>query len=101
MGIGWPALKSAGRLLRDDRARCAAANSLNRIGCANAELLRARGAKVIAEEVAPLVNELTRDGIVPLVAAVRHRFRLRDRSKGTLYQFSEGVTLGLAAGGLG
>jgi NAD(P)-dependent dehydrogenase (short-subunit alcohol dehydrogenase family) len=40
------------------------------IGRAITELLHARGAKVIAEDIDPVVNELTRDGIVPLVADV-------------------------------
>ena len=40
------------------------------VGRAITELLHARGAKVIAEDMDPAVNELTRDGIVPLVADV-------------------------------
>lgn len=40
------------------------------IGRAVAELFHARGAKVIAEDINPAVNELVRDGIVPLVADI-------------------------------
>ena len=40
------------------------------IGRAIVELLHARGAKVVAEDINPNVNELTREGLVPLVADV-------------------------------
>jgi NAD(P)-dependent dehydrogenase (short-subunit alcohol dehydrogenase family) len=40
------------------------------IGRAIAELLHARGAKVVAEDIDPAVEDLTRDGIVTLVADV-------------------------------
>lgn len=40
------------------------------IGKATVELLRARGAKVIAEDVDPDVRSLKADGIVPLVADI-------------------------------
>jgi len=40
------------------------------IGRATAELLHARGAKVVVEDVNPAVQELARPGIVPLVADV-------------------------------
>ena len=40
------------------------------IGKAITELLHARGAKVIAEDIDPSVNELERDGIVPFVADI-------------------------------
>lgn len=40
------------------------------IGRAIAELLHARGAKVVAEDINPSVNDLERDGIVPFIADV-------------------------------
>lgn len=40
------------------------------IGRATAELLHARGAKVVAEDIDPAVEELARDGLVPLVADI-------------------------------
>jgi NAD(P)-dependent dehydrogenase (short-subunit alcohol dehydrogenase family) len=40
------------------------------IGRAIAELLHARGALVVAEDIDPAVNELARDGLVPLVADI-------------------------------
>jgi NAD(P)-dependent dehydrogenase (short-subunit alcohol dehydrogenase family) len=40
------------------------------IGRAVAELLHARGAKVVAEDIDPAVKELERDGLVSLVADV-------------------------------
>lgn len=40
------------------------------IGKATVELLHVRGAKVIAEDIDPVVNELARPGIVPFVADV-------------------------------
>jgi NAD(P)-dependent dehydrogenase (short-subunit alcohol dehydrogenase family) len=40
------------------------------IGRATVELLHARGAKVVAEDIDPAVEGLTRDGIAPLVADV-------------------------------
>lgn len=40
------------------------------IGCAIAELLHARGAKVVAEDIDPAVKELERDGLAALVADV-------------------------------
>ena len=40
------------------------------IGRAIAELLHARGAKVVAEDIDPSVKELERDGLVTLVADV-------------------------------
>lgn len=40
------------------------------IGRAIAELLHARGAKVVAEDIDPAVNELARDGLVPFVGDV-------------------------------
>ncbi len=40
------------------------------IGRATAELLHARGAKVVAEDIDPAVEALARDGIAPLVADV-------------------------------
>jgi hypothetical protein len=40
------------------------------MGKATVELLHARGAKVIAEDIDPAVNDLTRPGIVPFVADV-------------------------------
>ena len=40
------------------------------IGRAIAELLHARGAKVVAEDIDPAVEDLARDGMVPLVADV-------------------------------
>lgn len=40
------------------------------IGRAIAELLHARGANVVAEDVDPAVNELARDGLVPFVGDV-------------------------------
>jgi NAD(P)-dependent dehydrogenase (short-subunit alcohol dehydrogenase family) len=40
------------------------------IGKAITELLHARGAKVIAEDIDPSVNDLERDGIVPFVADI-------------------------------
>ena len=40
------------------------------IGRATVELLHARGAKVVAEDINPTVEGLARDGIVPLVADV-------------------------------
>ncbi len=42
----------------------------NGIGRATAELLHARGAKIVAEDINPAVTDLTRPGIVPLVADV-------------------------------
>ncbi len=42
------------------------------IGRATAELLHARGAKVVAEDVNADVEELARDGLVPLVADITH-----------------------------
>lgn len=42
------------------------------IGRATAELLHARGAKVVAEDINPAVEELARDGLVPLVADIRY-----------------------------
>ena len=40
------------------------------IGRAIAEVLQARGARVIAEDIDPAVNELKREGLVPFVADV-------------------------------
>jgi NAD(P)-dependent dehydrogenase (short-subunit alcohol dehydrogenase family) len=40
------------------------------IGRAITELLHARGAKVVAEDISPSVNDLKRDGIVPFIADV-------------------------------
>jgi NAD(P)-dependent dehydrogenase (short-subunit alcohol dehydrogenase family) len=40
------------------------------IGRAIAELLHARGAKVVAEDIDPAVKELKRDGLVSLVAGI-------------------------------
>ena len=40
------------------------------IGRATAELLHARGAKVVEEDVNPAVEELAQDGLVPLVADI-------------------------------
>jgi NAD(P)-dependent dehydrogenase (short-subunit alcohol dehydrogenase family) len=40
------------------------------IGRAIAELFHARGAKVVAEDINPSVNDLERDGIVPFIADV-------------------------------
>jgi NAD(P)-dependent dehydrogenase (short-subunit alcohol dehydrogenase family) len=40
------------------------------IGRAVAELFHARGARVIAEDINPAVNDLARDGIIPLVADI-------------------------------
>jgi len=40
------------------------------IGRAIVELFHARGASVIAEDIDPAVNELARDGVVPLVADI-------------------------------
>lgn len=42
------------------------------IGRATAELLHARGAKVVAEDVNADVQHLARDGLVPLVADITH-----------------------------
>ncbi len=44
------------------------------IGRAIAELLHARGAKVVAEDIDPKVNELAREGLVPLVAGRDRRW---------------------------
>jgi NAD(P)-dependent dehydrogenase (short-subunit alcohol dehydrogenase family) len=40
------------------------------IGRATAELLHARGAKVVAEDINPAINDLAHDGLQPLVADV-------------------------------
>ncbi len=40
------------------------------IGRATAELLHARGARVVAEDIDPAVGDLARDGLVPLVADI-------------------------------
>jgi NAD(P)-dependent dehydrogenase (short-subunit alcohol dehydrogenase family) len=40
------------------------------IGRATTELLHARGAKVVAEDIDPTVEQLARDGVAPLVADV-------------------------------
>jgi NAD(P)-dependent dehydrogenase (short-subunit alcohol dehydrogenase family) len=40
------------------------------IGLAVAELLHARGAKVVAEDINPSVETLARDGLAPLVADI-------------------------------
>ncbi len=42
------------------------------IGLAIAELLHARGAKVVAEDVSPEVERLARPGLVPLLADITH-----------------------------
>ncbi|WP_211100276.1 SDR family NAD(P)-dependent oxidoreductase [Azospirillum halopraeferens] len=40
------------------------------IGQATAELLHARGARVVAEDIDPAVGDLERDGLVPLIADI-------------------------------
>src|ERR1700744_3320520 len=63
------------------------------IGLAITELLHARGAKVVAEDVSPKIEQLARPGLVPLVADITHEGAAERAVNTSLQEFGMMVIL--------